>query len=340
MSVESTFSEFFKLADVLSWHRWSEKLVEPLSQVVGARRNSDRDQWDAILPILSNVVPTILELNQSRIQVGQTKDLSDHDLTKDALKELLMTLHPWRKGPFDLFGLHIDTEWRSDLKWDRISPYISSLEGRIILDVGCGSGYHALRMFGQGARGVIAIDPSQLYWTQFQVLYNWIANFQRDVPHFSPKVPVQFLPIALEDMPKHIQVFDTVFSMGVLYHRKSPFEHLDHLRSLLTKGGEVIVETLVVEGGSQTVLVPPERYASMNNVWFLPSVDALKCWMERVGFVNVRCVDLNRTSIEEQRTTHWMQWKSLSDFLDSSDHSKTIEGHSAPLRATLVANRP
>ena len=151
---------------------------------------------------------------------------------------------------------------------------------------------------------------------------------------------MQFLPLPLEDIPKHIQAFDTVFSMGVLYHRKSPFEHLDHLRSVLRKGGEVILETLVVEGGTETVFVPPDRYASMKNVWFLPSVDTLKSWMERVGFTNVRCVDVNKTSILEQRATEWMVWQSLSDFLDPDDPSRTIEGHPAPIRATLIANRP
>lgn len=154
-----------------------------------------------------------------------------------------------------------------------------------------------------------------------------------------PNTPVQYLPIPLEAIPKHIQAFDTVFSMGVLYHRKSPFEHLDHLRSILRKGGEVILETLVVDGDAQTVFVPPNRYAVMNNVWCLPSVPALSMWMRKVGFDNVRCVDINQTTEEEQRSTSWMRWQSLPDFLDASNPNLTVEGHPAPKRATLIANR-
>jgi tRNA (mo5U34)-methyltransferase len=30
------------------------------------------------------------------------------------MRQALMGLSPWRKGPFDLFGVHVDTEWRSD----------------------------------------------------------------------------------------------------------------------------------------------------------------------------------------------------------------------------------
>lgn len=102
-------------------------------------------------------------------------------------------------------------------------------------------------------------------------------------------------------------------------------------------GGELILETLVVEGDAQTVLMPGERYAKMRNVWFIPSTAALTQWLSRVGFSDIRVVDLNITSLEEQRATAWMENESLIDFLDPSDHSKTIEGYPAPLRAVLVA---
>ena len=328
---------FFKQAEQYGWTRWTENLLEPLSLVDGKRRNTDRDKWEKILAETCDWVPSVVDVNQDCIQIGAGSDLS---IGADSFRNQLMSLHPWRKGPYSVFGTHIDTEWHSDWKWQRILPYVSSLEGRRVLDVGCGSGYHAWRMWGAGAEAVVAIDPSQLFWVQFQLMQQWIANWIGRQPEYMPNTPVQYLPIPLEAMPKHTQAFDTIFSMGVLYHRKSPFEHLDHLRSLLQKGGEVVLETLVVEGDVSTVFVPPGRYAVMNNVWCLPSVDALKHWMERVGFVNVRCVDINQTSIEEQRSTDWMTWKSLPDFLDADNPNKTIEGHPAPLRATLIANRP
>ena len=328
---------FFNQAEQYGWTRWAEKLLEPLSLVDGQRRNTDRDEWEKILAETCDWVPSVVDVNQDCIQIGEGSDLS---IDADSFRNQLMSLHPWRKGPYSVFGTHIDTEWHSDWKWQRIVQHVSSLDGRRVLDVGCGSGYHAWRMWGAGAEAVVAIDPSQLFWVQFQLMQQWIANWIGRQPEYMPNTPVQYLPIPLEAMPKHTQAFDTIFSMGVLYHRKSPFEHLDHLRSLLLKGGEVVLETLVVEGDVTTVFVPPGRYAAMNNVWCLPSVDALKLWMERVGFVNVRCVDINKTSIEEQRSTDWMTWKSLPDFLDSVNPNKTIEGHPAPLRATLIANRP
>ncbi|MEP4101842.1 tRNA 5-methoxyuridine(34)/uridine 5-oxyacetic acid(34) synthase CmoB, partial [Paraglaciecola sp.] len=133
--------------------------------------------------------------------------------------------------------------------------------------------------------------------------------------------------------------FDTVFSMGVLYHRRSPIDFLYQLKNQLKKGGELVLETLVVEGDAQTVFMPGDRYAQMRNVWYLPSTAALTLWLQRVGFTNIRVVDVAATTIEEQRATEWMDTQSLVDFLDPDDHSKTIEGYPAPVRAVLIANK-
>jgi len=133
---------------------------------------------------------------------------------------------------------------------------------------------------------------------------------------------------------------DTEFSMGVLYHRRSPLDHLYQLKNQLVSEGELVLETLVVEGDENTVLVPGERYAQMRNVYFIPSALALKNWLEKCGFVDVRIVDSCTTTTEEQRRTSWLTTESLADFLDPNDSSKTIEGYPAPVRAVLVARKP
>ena len=247
-----------------------------------------------------------------------------------ALQATLMGLHPWRKGPFNLFGMHLNTEWRSDWKWDRVLPHLDSLENRLVLDVGCGNGYHCWRMLGAGAQRVVGIDPSVKFVFQFQAIKNFAG---RDLP-------VDVLPLGIEHMPERLAAFDTVFSMGILYHRHSPMTHLRELKELLRPGGQLVLETLVIEGPEGMVLVPEGRYAKMPNVWFLPSPDTLISWMRKNGFKNPRMVDINTTSIQEQRSTDWMTFESLEDFLDPEDHSKTIEGHPAPVRAVFLAEAP
>ena len=100
-----------------------------------------------------------------------------------------------------------------------------------------------------------------------------------------------------------------------------------------------MLETLVIEGDVNQVLVPEDRYAQMRNVWFLPSIPALERWLRRAGFSDVRCVDVSVTTVEEQRATEWMKYQSLSDYLDPNDHSKTIEGLPAPMRAVIMARK-
>ncbi len=241
----------------------------------------------------------------------------------------LQQLHPWRKGPYRLFDVMIDTEWRSDWKWRRLAPHISPLTGRTVLDVGCGSGYHCWRMAGAGARLVVGIDPSQKFLFQFQAVKKYLGQ-----------QPVFYLPLRSEDLPPALGRFDTVFSMGVLYHRRSPFEHLEELRQALRPGGELVLETLVIEGSRHQVLVPGERYAQMRNVWFIPSNEEILHWLERAGFKDQRLVDSNKTSTEEQRSTEWMRFHSLGNFLDPSDPGRTIEGYPAPRRACFIARRP
>jgi len=147
------------------------------------------------------------------------------------------------------------------------------------------------------------------------------------------------LPLGIEDIPAELACFDTVFSMGVLYHRRSPLDHLFELRGCLRPGGELVLETLIIEGDEGTVFMPEGRYAKMRNVWFLPSIKTMLLWLRRCGFKEVVCVDTNRTSVKEQRSTEWMRFESLRDFLDPNDHSRTIEGHPAPLRAVFTATK-
>lgn len=288
------------------------------------------EQWQQLMEELPALNSDLLDL-KTKVSIGSSEQLSKHLNEKQELEFIaqLQTLAPWRKGPYDLFGIHIDTEWRSDWKWDRLLPHISPLKDRTIIDVGCGNGYHCWRMLGEQAKVVLGIDPTQKFLAQFGVIKRYLGA----------DLPVHLLPLGIEDMPSLAEKegVDTVFSMGVLYHRKSPIEHLLDLKALLKPGGELVLETLVVEGDEQCVFVPPGRYAQMRNVWFLPSAAALSLWLNKCGFKNVKVVDSDVTSLEEQRATDWMHFHSLKDFLDPNDISKTIEGHPAPRRAILIA---
>ena len=318
------FRPFYQQIATTNLSDWLETLPRQLKEWEN-QTHADYAKWSKIVDFLPDLQADKIDL-KSAVKSDRTFPLSEGE--KQRIIHHLKQLMPWRKGPYHLFGIHVDCEWRSDFKWDRVLPHLAPLQGRTILDVGCGSGYHMWRMVGEGAKMVVGIDPTELFLCQFEAVRKLLNNDRR----------ANLIPLGIEQM-QPLAAFDTVFSMGVLYHRKSPLDHLSQLKNQLVKGGELVLETLVVDGDVNTVLVPADRYAKMKNVYFIPSVAALINWLEKVGFTNVRCVDVATTTLEEQRKTDWLENESLIDFLDPNDHSKTIEGYQAPKRAVILANK-
>ena len=279
--------------------------------------------WEKALlniPTLSNSDAIFLE---DVVKVSGSDPINDNQL-RNSLKALM----PWRKGPFHLLGIDIDAEWRSDLKWQRLVRHIAPLKDRKVLDIGCGNGYYLFRMLGEGARYALGVDPTRLFYYQFRALQKLF-----------PANSAFYLPLRSEQLPE-FNSFDSVFSMGVLYHRRSAEEHLRELIGFLRPGGELILETLIVPGDSSKVLFPIDRYASMANVWSIPSSAAIETWLQALGMKEVRTVDITQTSIHEQRRTEWMQFLSLEDFLDPTNTDLTIEQYPAPTRAILLSTKP
>ncbi|MBB3190902.1 tRNA 5-methoxyuridine(34)/uridine 5-oxyacetic acid(34) synthase CmoB [Halomonas cerina] len=308
---------------------WLARLPEQLAGGLDRRRYGDLPAWEKAVAKL----PPLPADRHVRLDADAvTVDCDLGTSRRRQAENLLRVLMPWRKGPYRLGGIAIETEWRSDWKWRRVAPHLASLAGRRVLDVGGGNGYHAWRMAGQGAAFVLVIDPSPRFYWQFQAVRHFVGEADRGVTHF--------LPVGIEAVPEGLGFFDTVFSMGVLYHRPSPLEHLLQLKGALRPGGELVLETLVVEGDARTVLLPGNRYAAMPNVYFLPSSAALCTWLARCGFEHVRVVDEADTTRDEQRATDWMTFQSLADFLDPADTALTREGYPAPRRAVVIANAP
>jgi len=308
----------------LQRHDWAAALRQQTADAIAPGRNGH-------LPLWTDTWGRLPDCPDARIRtvadaVAVTGTLSGAD--DMALPSLLKTLHPWRKGPFRFFSTHIDTEWRSNLKWDRLAGNID-FRGCRVVDVGCGNGYYGWRMLEAGASFVLRLDPFLLYVMQFEFLRRYAPD---NTPHF-------LLPLADDALTNAPALFDIAVSMGVLYHRASPIEHLQLLWNTLRPGGRLVLETLVVEGGPETVLVPPGRYAKMRNVWFIPSVDLLIRWLQRIGFRRPELLDVSITTTHEQRSTDWMTFESLPDFLDPADPARTIEGCPAPRRALLTAIR-
>lgn len=203
---------------------WLEVIEQQLKQGLDSDAFGKVPEWEETLTQLPDILPKNINLDDPVVSIESSELLSEDG--KSQLKAILKQLMPWRKGPYLIHGVDVDTEWRSDYKWDRLKSAIKPLQGKTILDVGCGNGYHSWRMKGLGADLVIGIDPSPLFVMQFRAL-----------KHFIGEEDVFVLPLGIESVPENLRAFDTVFSMGVFYHRKSPMDHLYQLRQCLKPGG-------------------------------------------------------------------------------------------------------
>jgi len=319
------------------WHRLAAlpdaaRWLPPLQQQVAYRldpdAHGDLPRWQALLAALPPLSgESICHWQRDIVTLTPTPALSPPQ--QQVLVAQLQQLRPWRKGPFRIAGVTIDSEWRSDWKWRRVVPHIAPLAGRRVLDVGCGNGYYSWRMVGAGAAEVVGVDPTLLFFMQ------WLA-----VRHFAGSHwPLTLLPIPLAVWPPEAVAFDTLFSMGVLYHRPDPVDHLRQLAALLRPGGELVLETLILDRPGNAHLQPRGRYAQMRNVHAIATPSQLLQWLDMAGFDHARCVDVTPTRIAEQRATDWMTFQSLADFLDPTDHWRTIEGYPAPVRGVLIATR-
>ncbi|MGH8224102.1 MAG: tRNA 5-methoxyuridine(34)/uridine 5-oxyacetic acid(34) synthase CmoB [Woeseiaceae bacterium] len=297
----------------------------PIRRLIGQRlqpgAHARLSQWRSLLEALPEIATGLPVLDAPAVRVAAAGACR----SESALRACLLALAPWRKGPFDICGVAIDSEWRSDLKWERVRRGIAPLAGRNVLDVGCGNGYYALRMLGDGARRVLGIEPTLSHVVQFLAVQKYLR-----------RASVHVLPLRLEELPAGGAAFDTVFSMGVLYHQRAPLEHLRQLRSVLNPTGELVLETLILPGAAPESRSPPGRYARMRNVWQLPTLPMLEAWLEQSGLADHRLVDVSLTETAEQRRTEWMPFDSLAEALDPADPALTVEGWPRPQRALLV----
>lgn len=292
--------------DSLGLSDWPGALLPLLERRLSARAHGDFERWQRVVTAIPAAV--------------------GHD---QRLRELLLELAPWRKGPFQLAGVEIDAEWRSDLKWARLADAIAPLAGRKVLDVGSGNGYYAFQMRRAGASIVVGIDPTLVYLMQFLA----VNAVEQDPGVF-------ILPLRLEELPDPKQAFDTTFSMGVLYHQRSPIDHLRRLRETLRARGQLVLETIFVPGEASYACTPVDRYARMRNVWLLPTIAELTTWLRRSGYSDIEIIDQSITTADEQRSTEWMPFESLAEALDPNDPTRTIEGWPAPHRVIVTAISP
>lgn len=274
--------------------------------------------WKNIAPLREalNQLPQI----ESNVELGNTVALSSEEVVDTAeLERIARLMMPWRKGPFDLFGLFIDTEWRSDLKYNFLRPHFN-LSGKKVADIGCNNGYYMFRFLEDAPAKVVGFDPSALFKSQFDLINHFV------------KSDIVYELLGVEHLPFYEEKFDVIFCLGVLYHRSDPVAMLKSLAQGLAEGGEIYLDTFIIDGDEAVALCPSGSYSKITNVYFVPTLKALEHWCIRAGFTSFEVLGTVVTTSDEQRKTDWIESQSLEDFLDPADSTKTVEGYPAPKR--------
>ncbi|MCA8836874.1 MAG: tRNA 5-methoxyuridine(34)/uridine 5-oxyacetic acid(34) synthase CmoB [Proteobacteria bacterium] len=298
---------------------WLDDNEERWSDAAMARRCGDFPTWRRLLAMLP-------PLPGSRLDLSDGVHLTSDRPFAQAVEAVYQGLHPWRKGPYRLGGLDIDSEWRSDMKWARLADSLPTLGGQRVIDVGGGNGYFSFRLCAFEPSAVVCLEPTGLCWAQHM-----------GVRMRAPSLPLAFVPLSLEQFDAPVR-FDVVLSLGVIYHNRQPLDHLQRLRRLSRPGGRLFLESLVMPEEHGTLqLKSGQRYAMMRNVWCVPSASDLSRWLGESGFDHVRLIDLSQTTSAEQRSTAWMRFHSLADFLEPTQPQRTVEGLPAPRRALFEA---
>ncbi|WP_457748112.1 tRNA 5-methoxyuridine(34)/uridine 5-oxyacetic acid(34) synthase CmoB [Sulfurimonas sp.] len=272
--------------------------------------------WKNIAPLreaLKNLAPSASKY-ELRDVVKITTNLDEKEVYKVA-KQLM----PWRKGPFQINDIYIDSEWKSNIKYNLLRPYFN-LKDKRVADIGCNNGYYMFKMLEDKPKKLVGFDPSPLYKTQFDFINGFIGS------------DIVYELLGVEHLEFYEEKFDTIFCLGVLYHRSDPIAMLKSLYKGLDKQGEVILDTFYIDGKEETALCPESSYSKIPNIYFVPTIKALKNWCIRAGFSSFEVLETTKTDLHEQRKTEWIEGQSLEDFLDSNDSSKTVEGYPAPQR--------
>jgi tRNA (mo5U34)-methyltransferase len=271
----------------------------------------------------SSLAPVSTDLYSDTIGASLTEAVNDEEL-----KELCRSLISWRVGPYQLGSLSLDTEWRSFMKWNRVSPLIPQRAGMRIADIGCSNGYFVYKLSTLQPEIAVGFDPVERCWLQHALLQSIL------------RVPkIAFVPMGLLALDAFPNFFDLTLCMGVIYHQRDQGLAVRRLYEATRPGGHALLESLVVDRDEPLVITPPDRYAKMRNAWTIPSPPLLERLFRDAGFTDVQVHRFGPLTPDEQRRTELAPFESLADFLDPSDHSRTVEGHPAPHTAAVIGRK-
>ncbi|KAA0449845.1 MAG: DUF1698 domain-containing protein, partial [Candidatus Thioglobus sp.] len=88
------------------------QLIEASKQAF-AVNNGNIGKWEAAIAAIKKQPKGALNYKKPYLHIDIKADF-------EALQNALKLLMPWRKGPYQIGDLQLDSEWRGDMKWQRL----------------------------------------------------------------------------------------------------------------------------------------------------------------------------------------------------------------------------
>ncbi len=111
-------------------------------------------------------------------------------------------------------------------EWHELKKMLPDLEGKRVLDLGCGFGWHCRYAIEKGAKSVIGVDISEM-------MINEAKNK-------SSSEKIQYICKPIEDINFPKNSFDVVISSLTLHYIQSFEDILDNIKSWLVTGGDFV----------------------------------------------------------------------------------------------------
>jgi tRNA (mo5U34)-methyltransferase len=246
--------------------------------------------------------------------------------TKKEIELKIKELGPWQYN-IDINGIQTTPTQSNYLKkrWESIEPYIpDSLNGKTVLDLGCGAGHFSIKMKQRGA-DVLGVDWYKKTHDQ--------AKFAAEVLDLNIQYKLENI---YEFLIRNKKVFDYVLFLGVFYHLRYPLLALDKIGEIAKE--KLYFQTIVTDSDSSDVeLEIPNNITNGNskifknstfpkmyfiekkmtnayNNWFVCNSNAVRAILRSSGFTNIISSDMGFFICEPiKNKPEWRASHSISD---------------------------
>lgn len=141
---------------------------------------------------------------------------------------------------YDTVGKNAESVEKSDAEKLLNNLIPQNLDGKIVLDLGCGNGRHSEVFCDRGAKRVVAIDLSDSMLEQ--------AKARKKEKHLDQ---LELVKADMDDLPVGKDKFDLIYSRFSLMYSRKIEQVVKILSDTLSNGGEVLVEVSVATNQDQ-----------------------------------------------------------------------------------------